>query len=273
MPTYIGSFGLVALRVLFAALFFWVLQIFWKGKPIDKSDLPRFLLCSLFGVALNMLAFFKGLAMTTPINASLIMTTTPILVLMIGVLLKTEVINLKKGLGVLLGMIGACLLISNGQNISFSSQGFIGDLLILLNATSYGLYLVLVRPLMLKYHPLTVVKWVFSLGILPVLLFGISDLNQVEWSNIPLEIWVAIVFVLLFVTVMTYLFNAIALKEVSSSTVSVYIYLQPLFAAAIALFFGKDHLDLLKSISGVLIFIGVFLASTSGQRKVLVEEN
>ncbi len=198
---------------------------------------------------------------TTPIHASLIMTTTPILVLMISALMIGERITLQKLLGILLGGTGAFLLIGYGKAVGFSKEQALGDIMILINAASYGIYLVLVKKLMRRYNALTVVMWVFSFGLIFVFPFGISEFLAIDWATFDTRIWLVVFYVIVFVTFLTYLFNAYALKIVNPSVVSIYIYLQPLFASFIALTFFGESLSFIKIIAALLIFTGVFLVS------------
>lgn len=258
---YVGPKGFIILRVLAAFLFFSLFHFFFVKEKIDHADIGRLVLCGIFGVAINQIFFFSGLKFTTPINASLMMTTTPILVLLSSAFLIGERITLLKIIGIILGACGAIALITYGKEISFQSSQLLGDLFILINAASYGIYLVIVKPLMQKYHPITVVKWVFSVGLVLVIPFGWSELTKVEWSSFPQEVWLAILYVLTFATIFTYLFNAYALKIVNPSVVSIYIYLQPLIAAIIALIYVKDELAWYKIIAAILIFTGVYMVS------------
>ncbi len=266
MPTYIQPLGFILMRVVSGVVLFWLFHTFFIKEKIDKKDIKQLVLCGLFGVAINQMCFFKGLNWTTPINASLIMTTSPMLVLIISSFALKERITSKKILGILLGCMGAVLLIVYGQSIKFNPKGILGDLFIFINAASYSIYLVLVKKLIKKYHPITVIKWVFTFGLLFVFPFGIQEFLIIEWQTFPLNIWLAVVYVLFFVTFMTYFLNGYALKTVNPSVASTYIYLQPLLATIIALLLAKDELSLEKVIAGLLIFIGVFLVSHSPQR-------
>jgi len=145
MPTYIKPFGFIVLRVLGATILFWILSFFVVKQKIERTDFIRLFFAALFGVCLNMLAFFKGLSMTSPINASVIMVTSPIIVLVLSAFILKERITLIKVLGVLIGLIGAVILIIYGQSIIPGDKPFYGNMLILLNATSYGLYLIIVK--------------------------------------------------------------------------------------------------------------------------------
>jgi len=207
--------------------------------------------------------FFAGLNLTTPVNGALIMIMTPIIVMLVSFFLRYEKPNWYKILGIILGAFGAFLIIS-GKGLSFSSATMKGDLFILMNAASYAVYLVLVRPLMKKYHPMTVIKWVFLLGLLPVIILGWQQFQTIQWQTFTPAIWLALAFVVLCVTFCAYLFNILALREVHSSVVGAYIYLQPIFAAVLSAFFKYDTFDLMKLIAAGFIFSGVFLVAFGG---------
>ncbi|MEZ4980114.1 MAG: DMT family transporter [Saprospiraceae bacterium] len=258
---YLQPLGFIWLRVITGVLVFWILHQLWVREKIDKKDIPLMIACGFFGVAINQMFFFSGLDRTTPINASLIMTTNPILVLVIAALMGKERITLPKFLGIVLGMAGAVLIISNGKSFEFSGDQAFGNLLVFVNANSYGIYLILVRSLMQKYQALTVVKWVFLFGLVFISPFGIPQLVDVNWSAFPVGICTAIAYVLIFTTVLAYLLNAFALRQLQSTTVSIYIFLQPLFAAIIALSFGKESLNWVKVLAGLLILAGILLVS------------
>lgn len=266
MPDYIQPFGFIVLRCIGAVSLFWITGLFIKEK-VSKSDLPKLALCALFGIAINQLFFFKGLNYTNPINAAVIMTSTPILVLIMAAVLIKERITAKKALGIVIGLIGTLLILVVGKELSFGSNTFLGDLMVWVNASSYGVYLVLVSPFMKKYHPLTVIKWIFLFGLIQVLPFGYSEFTQIEWTTFPPNIIWATVFVVVGLSFFAYLFNTIALKYVSPSVVSTYIYLQPVLASVFAVALSKDHLDAIKVISAVLICFGVYLVSSKSPTK------
>jgi drug/metabolite transporter (DMT)-like permease len=168
---------------------------------------------------------------------------------------------LLKASGIALGLAGALLILLAGKEVSFSSDTFVGDLLILINATFYGVYLVIVKPLLARYHPITVMKWVFLFGLFMVIPFGQGELRQVDWAAMPPRIIAATAFVVFGLSFFAYLFNSIALRMVSPSVVSIYIYLQPVLATFFAIMAGKDALTAIKVASAMLIFLGVYLVS------------
>ena len=261
MPIYIEPSGFILLRVIGALSLFAIAYFVFVKEKVERKDLFRLAICGVFGVAINQLLFFEGLNLTTPINAAIIMTSNPILVMIMSFLIIKEKITFRKGLGILLGIIGASALILNRGDISLDTNMQLGNLFVLINATSYGLYLVIVKPMMVKYHPITVMFYVFSCGLLYVIPFGFSNLAAVKWSIIPTTIYWEIAFVVICTTFIAYLFNSSALKQLNPSTVSIYIYLQPILATLFAIFRESDTLDETKIIASIIIFTGVYLVS------------
>lgn len=231
MPEVIGPSGFILLRVLGAGVLFWLLAAV-RWEPVAAKDLLRLFLCAVFGVALNQLMFFHGLMRTTPVNSSIIMVATPILVLVLSALLIGERITWTKALGVGLGAAGALALIALKPAEGAAGATVLGDLFILINATSFGIYLVIVKPLMRTYRAVTVMAWCFLFGAVLVLPFGWNELGAVHWQALSTPVWMALAFVVVMVTFVAYLLNTWALGVVSPSVVGTYIYLQPVLAVA-----------------------------------------
>jgi len=261
MPVYVQPFGFILLRVLGATILFWALGLFMKKEKIEVKDYPRLLLGAIFGIALNQLSFFKGLSMTTPINASVIMVCSPIIVLIFSSFLLNEKATKKKLLGIFIGLFGAVMLIIFGKDTVSATNASLGNLLVLVNASSYALYLILIKNLTKKYHAITLAKWLYLIGLLMVIPFGFSELSMVEWNSMPLPIIYRIGFIIVFTSFMTYMFNLFAIKELKPTTLSIFIYLQPVIASSYALFVGSDSLNFIKIAATVLIFIGVYLVT------------
>ncbi|CAI8151649.1 DMT family transporter [Flavobacteriaceae bacterium] len=258
---HIMPFGFILLRVTCAAILFWLFSLLVPSKKIARSDFPKLLAASFFGVALNMLAFFKGLQYTTPINGSVIMITVPIIVLILSAIILKERITGLKVLGVMLGLSGALVLSLYGQSSEFGEDILLGNFLIFINAASYSYYLILIKKLTAKYHPYDFIKWLFLFGSIMVFPFGYSELSVVEWGSFPAYIWFSIGFVIVFATFGTYLLNPMALRNLKATTVSTFLYLQPIFAGLFAVFMGSDQIDTVKGLAALLIFIGVYLVT------------
>ena len=258
MNGYIPAFTFILFRVLGATALFWVL--FFKTEKIQPRDYIKFAIAGVFGVAANQLMFFEGLDHTSTINASIIMVNTPILVLIFSSILLKERISSRKILGVLIGLIGAVSLILFKDSSIKNDATLYGDLFIFLNASSYALYLVLVKPLMKKYSPYTVIKWVFTFGLIYVIPFGMSQFGETNF-DMTSDIILKVIFIIIFTTFLTYLLTMYGLNKVSPTTVSSYVYLQPLLTTAIALILGFEQPTWTNLLCGIIIFIGVYLVS------------
>jgi len=261
MPLYIKPFGFILLRVIGATILFWIAGIFIKKEKIAFMDFSRILLAAVFGVALNMLAFFKGLSMTSPISASVIMVTSPIIVLSFSTIFLKEIATKRKLAGIFIGMAGAALLIIYGREIETGENATFGNLLIFINAGSYALYLILIKNLTNKYNPLTFAKWLYLFGLIMVIPFGFQEFNEIEWSGIPTISLVKIGYIVVFTTFLSYMFNLFAIRKLKPTTLSIFIYLQPVIASTYALLVGSDSLNTLKILATILIFIGVYLVT------------
>ncbi|PWG06033.1 DMT family transporter [Polaribacter aquimarinus] len=262
MPFYVKPYAFILLRVSGATLFFWCIGFFIKSQKIEKSDYKKIFLASLFGVTINMLAFFKGLSLTTPISASVVMVTTPIMVLIFSAILLKEKILKLKIVGITIGLIGTIILIVYGNTSENNANDrILGNFLVFVNASSYGLYLVLVKGILKKYNPFVFIKWFYLFGFITVLPFSIFEFTEISWSTMPSSIYLKIGFVVLFTTCITYLFNLYGLTKLKPTTVSVFIYLQPVIATVFALFVGSDSLNIVKFLAIIIIFAGVYLVT------------
>ena len=261
MPLYVKPFAFIMLRIWVAAIFLFLFhRAFIKEKISDKSDFKKLIICSIFGVVANMLFFFKGLSLTVPINASVLMMNTPIFVVVFAAILLKEKLAVSKISGIFIAAIGAILLMG-GKKFSFNPDTTLGDIFVSTNAIIYAFYLVYAKPLAQKYHPLTVTLYVFLIGAILVIPFAYKEFSEIDWRNFPVHIWLCILFVTVGSTFFTYLLNAYALRHASPSLVGSYIYLQPVLATLIALFSGKDSLTFEKIIFILIIFLGVFIVS------------
>jgi len=266
MPNAILPNGFILARVSGATLLFWCIYIF-KYQKIEIKDVGRLMLCALFGVTINQLFFFNGLMRTSPLNSSIIMTATPIIVFVLSIFLLKEKPTPQKILGITMGAIGAvAIILLSSQGIGSAST--IGDVLIFINAFSYSLYMVIVKPLMSKYNPLTVITWVFTFGLIYVLCWPPASQEIVlatsrEWNNTEL---LKLGFVIVGVTFLPYLLTVTAMKVISPSVASVYIYFQPLLVSifiVVLFYFGltdyTNDFTIWKMIAGMSVFIGVYL--------------
>jgi len=255
-------FGINVVRVGISMILFWLLFL---AKPVNvkiaKQDIKRFLLCAVTGIAINQMLFLKGLSLTYSIHASLLMLTTPILIVFIAAWILRERLSVVKLIGLALGIGGAAVLVLGKENSGEGNDILFGDILVLINAVSYTFYFVLVKPLMLRYDPIVIIRWIFSFGFFLVLPFGWVEFTQIQWTHFTAIDYTCMALVVLTGTFLAYLFNVYGIKILGASIAGFYIYTQPVFAALIAMIFLKEPLSLYKIIAALLIFAGVFLAN------------
>jgi drug/metabolite transporter (DMT)-like permease len=262
MPHYIRGFGFILLRVAGAATLFWLFAFLGPRQRIQKKDWLRLLVCSFFGMVINMLSFFKGLEYSTPVNSAILTTVTPIIVAFFSYLLIQEKLTKFKILGIILGFSGAVTLILMNEQTGLNAPNIpLGNALFVLNATCYGIYLILVKELTTTYHPFVLMRWLFTLAVFMNLPVALPEFVAVRWSEVPIEGILAMVFVVVGTTFTTYLFNAFALTQLKASSISAFVYAQPLIGIAYAVITGHDRFKLLDLVAAVLVFTGVYLAT------------
>lgn len=270
MPNILTPNVFIFLRVAGATALFWLIRLFSKTREkVERKDMLRLAACSIFGVAMNQLFFFHGLNLSSSINGGIIMTLNPIMVVILSYFILKETITTFRVAGVLLGATGAVLLTlsSNSQNPDLA----IGDLFLLINAASYAVYLVLVKPLMAKYKPITVITYVFLFGLLFVLLFPLTipEILETDFSVLTGVILGKVLYVIIGVTFFAYLLTVYGLSKLSPSVSSAYIYTQPVLVIFFAIFFAyigftddyTDTITMEKILYMILIFIGVYVTS------------
>lgn len=261
MPQWVQPSAFILLRVSGASLLFLLVRTSGPWKWPERQDVPRLVFSGLLGVAGNQLLFFNGLSLTSPINASIIMTISPMLVVVFGVWAGREIFTRRRMAGFVLAAAGAIGLILIGRGIQSIHSHPLGDVMVLLNASLYAGYLVVVQPLMKKYRAIDVIQWVFFFGWLMVLPFGWRGATEIAWSALPSLILWKIAFVVVATTFLVYLMNLYAIAVLGSGTVGLYIYLQPLLASTFALLSGTESPHPAQLGFGLMVIGGVLLGS------------
>jgi len=257
----VSANSLVVLRVAGAAILFWLFGRFYKSEKMERSDFIPLFFAALFGVGINMVFYLKGLELTTPIHASVIITIVPILILLLSAFFLNEKLTKLKILGVLLGFCGGVILTVLGKSARAADNVVLGNLFIFLNAVFYSGYVIIIKRLTAKYHPFTFIKWLFLFGFFMVIPFGYEDTITIEWSSFSNYTWFLLTFVVVGATFGTYFFNPLALRSLKASTVGIFVYLQPVIAGVFALVTGKDTINGIKILAMCLIFLGVYLVT------------
>lgn len=269
MPDFLLPRAIIFLRVGGTAILFWILHFFLPSEKVEKRDLIKIALCAVFGTTINQILFFEGLNLTTPISASIIVTVTPVLILIFSHFILKEKITSLKVFGIMLGAAGALMVIVSAGAGDFRFNTLLGNFMIFVNTVSWAFYLVLVKPLMEKYDSPTVLKWMFFFGFIIIFPFSFKTVAFSSFDKIPFDIWMSILFVVFITTGFAYYLNNYSLKTISPNVSGIYIYLQPFIASIVAIILGKDKLTVIDLIAAVLIMAGVYFVTRQPKLKTL----
>jgi len=264
MPDHLLPLQIIFLRVsgtMVIALILYLSKRELRILKIDRPDFPRLIVSSVLGVAINQMMFFTGLNLTTPVDAAIINSVNPILVLLFAAWLLKDKIGISRLAGILLGASGAILLILFGNPLSFGNGHISGNLFIIVNTACWSLYLVISKPLMVKYNPLLLMCWIFTFGFIGIFPFTIGQALEIEFSSFNLQTWFSIIYIILGTTFMAYFFITFSLKRLSASVVAYYTYLQPVLVALIGILLFAEKISWVKVISALFVFAGIYFVT------------
>lgn len=269
----ISPYALTMFRMIGAAIIFWCASAFVRKERVARKDLVMLFFASLLGIQLNQTMFLIGLSKTSPIDASIVVTLVPILTMIISAMYLKEPITWKKVVGVLIGASGALLLILSSRSSAGASSGnMVGNMLCLLSAASFATYLTVFKPLIVKYRPVTLMKWMFLYAAVCSIPFGYKEIAFIDYSALTLDNYVRIGYVVLFATFIAYILIPIGQQNLRPTVVSMYNYLQPLVSSVVAVLMGMDIFGWEKALAGVLVFLGVYVVTRSKSRAQLEAE-
>ncbi len=268
LPQWISPEGLTLSRIIFGAAIFWIASLFVPHEKVTFKEHRFFLIGSLVGVVFNQGLFITGLNMTSPIDASIIITCGPLFAMIFAAFLLKEPITLLKVSGVLVGASGAILLVYNGHHSSAAhASNLTGNLMVFGSSVIYAFYLVFTKPLTLRYSPITMMKWMFLYATIFVAPFYYRQvLSAPVYTHPEMTAVLQMLYTLCFATFLAYLLIPMAQQRIRPTTISMYNNFQPLVASIVAVSVGMDHFSVIKGLSALLIFAGVYLVTRSKAR-------
>jgi drug/metabolite transporter (DMT)-like permease len=272
MPDTIKPFALVSVRTVFAAMLFWTTSLFLPKETVSRKELLYLFGCSFFGMVINQTLFLLGLSYTSPVNSSIIVSTNPIFAFIFAALILKENFTFLKGAGMAIGLAGVLLLILQNGTPDIGSTTFLGDVFTLVNTMSWAFYTVIIKRMVEKYHPVTVMKWTFLFAMLTTVPLGYSEWSTMDWTAISPKGWLGIGFIVVFATYIGYLLISFGLRRLSPTIVSTYTYINPVIAAYLASIMGQDRINVVMVISAMLIFTGVFVVSLQKNGNSVVQK-
>lgn len=270
----VGVDGTISPMLLFtfraggAALLFWVASAFMPKEKIDRGDYLKIFIASMLGLFLTQIVFLKAVTIATPFDCAIITSFTPIFTMLVAAIAIKEPITWRKTGGVLLSLAGVLALIFNSAHSTDGATHTspLGVVLMLCNGLFFAMYLGIFRPLIVKYSVVTFMKWMFLFSLLVSLPFSGRDLVTANYSALPLNIILDVLFTVVFATFIAYFLIPVAQKNIRPTIISMYAYLQPMIAAAVGIYLGMDHFSLIKLISAIMVFTGVWIVQHSRSR-------
>ena len=252
-------------RMVGAALLFWIASLFAPKEQVKPHDMLLLFFASIFALSLNQGSFSFGLKLTSPLDASIITTTAPIITMIFAALFLKEPITGKKVIGVFTGTAGALLLIisSQQQSTTTGNHAIWGDLLCLLSQFSFAIYLTVFKGLIERYSTITLMKWMFTYASVCFIPFSFRDVGMIEFSTLPTNSWMQLFFAVFCATFLTYLCLSYAQKKLRPTIIGMYNYVQPLVAGIVAISLGMDKFGFLKGLAVVFVFLGVYIVTQS----------
>ena len=272
MPEVLNPYALSFFRLIGACLLFWLVSLFTKKEHVPAKDLLMLFFASFFALSFNQLPYFVGLSMTSPIDASIVVTMLPILTMILAAVIIKEPITLVKAIGVLVGASGALLLVFTSHTLHLGKSNFWGNLIVFGGVASFAIYLTVFKDVVSRYSPVTVMKWMFLFGTICCFPFCYKPLMQTDFTLLTAATYWRISYVVLFATFLGYLLIPVGQKILRPTTLSMYNYVQPVVASLVAVFIGIDTFGIEKALSGVLVFAGVYIVTQSKSRAQLLAE-
>ena len=267
-----SALSVTTFRMVGAAACFWLLSLFCKREQVDHRDMLKIFFASLFALVFNQGVYIFGLSMTSPIDASIVTTTLPIVTMIVAAVYLKEPVTNKKVLGIFVGAMGALILIMSSQNASSGNGSIIGDLLCLVAQISFSIYLTVFKGLSQKYSPITLNKWMFVYASMCYIPFSYHDVAVIQWTEISTAALLQVGYVVVGCSFFAYICIMTAQRLLRPTVVSMYNYMQPIVASIVTVIIGMAVFNLEKGIAIALVFLGVYIVTQSKSRKDFEKE-
>jgi drug/metabolite transporter (DMT)-like permease len=258
-------------RMVGAAACFWILSLFCKKEHVNHRDMLRLFFASIFALVCNQGVFIFGLSLTSPIDASIVTTTLPIVTMIVAALFLREPVTSMKVIGIFLGAVGALILIMSSGSAG-SGGNLLGDIFCLMAQISFSIYLTVFKSLSQRYTPITLNKWMFVYASMCYIPLSYNELTSIEWSGISTAAYWQVSYVVLGGTFVAYICLMGAQQRLRPTVVSMYNYMQPIMASTVAIILGMGSFNIQKVIAVVLVFSGVYIVTQSKSRRDMLRE-
>ena len=264
----ITPMALSGYRIIGGALLFWLISLFIKPdknacNSIERRDIVPLIIASLLVIGLNQVLIIVGMSLTSPVDASVVCSLTPIFTLIFGAILMGIAFTWSKALGVTIGLAGALIFVFTGQADAETcvTNPVLGDVACLMAQVFGALYLVCFTKLISKYSLITLMKWMFLISGIAVLPFSLPDMLAVDWSQVILMEYIDLTFIILFGTCLAYMLIPVAQRRVEPTVIAMYNYLQPVVAVVFSVIAGLATFSITNAIATAMVFVGVWIVN------------
>lgn len=271
MPEWLNGWAYTVFRQFFAAAAFWILSFFLPREKVNKKHLFYLFIGGLFGLTINQIGYTVGLDYSGPIDATIIRTFTPIMVVILGAIFLHTRITVRMISGMVIGTLGALTAVIGSFSAHLSDPDLKGNLIILISVMSFSVYLIVVKPMLEFYSVTTIMKWMFTFALAFSLPAGLDNVihSKIFTDTAPWHVYLRLGYSCLAATFLTYILNSYALRAISPLTESMYSYIQPIITSLVAIFlFGQDTLSWKDPLALVLIFTGFYLVEKKGKSHI-----
>lgn len=266
MEAGISGLMMANLRMLGAAVCFWVTSFFTRQEKVPPHDLLLLFFAAMLGIVCNQGCFTFGLSITSPIDASIMTTTMPIVTMVLAALFLKEPVTPKKVVGVMLGSLGALTLILSNAGTGGQEGSVWGDALCVAAQVSFACYLTIFKRLIARYHVITLMKWMFSYAAICFIPFSYHDFAATDLTAFPLWVWAETGYVIFFGTYVAYILMLVGQKALRPTVVSMYNYMQPVVGSSVSVAVGMATFGWVKAVAAACIFVGVYIVTQSKSR-------
>ena len=263
LDNWVSPMAWMATRCIGAAVIFWAVSLFMPKEKVPIKDLFVIMVGGLIGFLVSQTFTAWAIDYSTPTYVSFIGTLTPVMTMVCAALFIGERISGRGLVGVVIGIIGAMLMVVMNWQGGAGKNDVLGIAFALLSLLTWAIYLIITRKVSAKYSAVTQMKWIFLVSSVAILPFSWSDLahstlysSAWQWSGV-----LEMAYIVVLATVVGFFAIPFASRYLKATTVSIYTNLQPILASFVAIALGQDLLTWDKPVALILVLLSAYMVS------------
>lgn len=257
----VSGVSMACFRLCGAAVLFWLASLAVPQQRIERRDWKHLIIMSLCGMGINQFCYVLGVQYTSPTNACVITTSTPVFTFVLSAVFLRAAVTLRRVMGLAIAATGALILILGSQVQGGRAGNPLGDAICLFSQFSVSFYFVFFSGVIQKYHPLVLMRWLFLISAVLTAPIWMHDVCALPWAQLGMPEILGTAYVVLFGSFVSYLLMIVGQRHLEPPTVTAYNYIQPVIAASVGIMLGVDVLTWQKVVAVVLIAAGVWAIS------------